>query len=301
MNNVFPSKILWFGEHSVIKGSKALAVPYSQFNGRWEWQNKTMGEDPESKQLLAFADYLIEGQQTNKGFPFIDGASLKKDLQNGLQFVSTIPRGYGLGSSGALCAAIYSHYAEKDEEDFYLGNLKYQLGLMESFFHGSSSGTDPLVCYLQKAIVIEPGQAITPIELHPPHSKEYHFFLLDTKIPRTTGTWVNHFLDNYEDKHYKQKIDTELLPLTDKAIELTIVGDYQRLFKVWEELSYFQYQFFNRFIPKSFRSLWLEALGEDHFRLKLCGAGGGGFLLGMSKRPIPQLSIKYPLLTFHSI
>jgi mevalonate kinase len=36
-------------------------------------------------------------------------------------------------------------------------------------------------------------------------------------------------------------------------------------------------------IPQSFQDLWQQGLDEGHFALKLCGAGGGGFLLGMGK------------------
>lgn len=37
---------------------------------------------------------------------------IEKDLQEGMYFDSSIPRGYGVGSSGAIVAAIYDKYAE---------------------------------------------------------------------------------------------------------------------------------------------------------------------------------------------
>ena len=40
-----------------------------------------------------------------------DFDKLDSDLQNGMYFDSSIPQGYGVGSSGALVAAFYDRYA----------------------------------------------------------------------------------------------------------------------------------------------------------------------------------------------
>ena len=46
---------------------------------------------------------------------------LKKDIDNGMYFDSSIPQGYGVGSSGALVASIYDKYA--DDKITVLENL----------------------------------------------------------------------------------------------------------------------------------------------------------------------------------
>ena len=38
--------------------------------------------------------------------------TLKNDVETGMYFDSSIPQGYGVGSSGALVAAIYDKYAK---------------------------------------------------------------------------------------------------------------------------------------------------------------------------------------------
>ena len=75
-------------------------------------------------------------------------------MKDGLYFDSSIPQGYGVGSSGALVAAIYDKYAsdkitvlENLTRDKLL-KLKSIFSMMESFFHGKSSGLDPLNSYL---------------------------------------------------------------------------------------------------------------------------------------------------------
>ena len=35
-------------------------------------------------------------------------------------------------------------------------------------------------------------------------------------------------------------------------------------------------------IPKLYRDLWSEGLSSNDYSLKLCGAGGGGFLMGIT-------------------
>ena len=77
-----------------------------------------------------------------------------------MYFDSSIPQGYGVGSSGALVASIYDQYAadkitvlENLTRDKLL-KLKQIFALMESFFHGKSSGLDPLNSYLSLPILI---------------------------------------------------------------------------------------------------------------------------------------------------
>ena len=48
-------------------------------------------------------------------------------------------------------------------------------------------------------------------------------------------------------------------------------------------ISLFQHRFFPEAIPLSFKNIWLEGLAGNDYKLKLCGAGGGGFILGFTK------------------
>ena len=50
----YPSKLLVFGEHTVLRGSQALAMPLPNYAGRWQFSNdKTKQYD-----LPKFADYI---------------------------------------------------------------------------------------------------------------------------------------------------------------------------------------------------------------------------------------------------
>ena len=40
---------------------------------------------------------------------------------------------------------------------------------------------------------------------------------------------------------------------------------------------------FKPMIPKDFHQLWAKGIESDDYFLKLCGSGGGGYILGFSK------------------
>ena len=143
---LFYSKILLFGEYGIIKNSKGLSIPYNFFNGALKSSKNLDSTAKESnKSLEKFALYLKEN--TNDELVVFDTESLLKDINNGLYFDSSIPQGYGVGSSGALVAAIYDKYAHdkitvlENLTREKLLKLKAIFGHMESFFHGNSSGS----------------------------------------------------------------------------------------------------------------------------------------------------------------
>ena len=49
------------------------------------------------------------------------------------------------------------------------------------------------------------------------------------------------------------------------------------------KLSDFQYQYFQEMIPKKYQQIWMDGLVSGDYTLKLCGAGGGGFMLGFTE------------------
>ena len=45
----------------------------------------------------------------------------------------------------------------------------------------------------------------------------------------------------------------------------------------------FQLNYLEKLIPPAFRRVWQEGLSGDLFKFKVCGAGGGGFILGVTR------------------
>src|SRR5690554_6545452 len=171
------SKVLLFGEYGIIKDSKGLAIPYNFYNGALKIDDNLSEIAQKSNQSLKnFATYLAQLSFNEPELVQFDLDSLNQDVAAGMYFDSSIPQGYGVGSSGALVAAVYDKYAKNKITVLENLNrnkllvLKKIFGRMESFFHGTSSGLDPLNSYLSLPILINSKDHIEPTGI--PSQKE---------------------------------------------------------------------------------------------------------------------------------
>ena len=109
---LFYSKILLFGEYGIIKDSKGLSIPYNFFKGALKTGSQPTEASRKSNQgLKQFARYLEKMQEEDPDLVTFDLDALNRDIEEGMYFDSSIPQGYGIGSSGALVAAVYHKYA----------------------------------------------------------------------------------------------------------------------------------------------------------------------------------------------
>lgn len=267
-------------------------MPINDFFGVWKYHRNTHDLAKLQQQLPFFKQYL-EKQGLKE---WVDTDKFTKNLEQGLYFDANIPTGYGVGSSGALCAGVLDKFGIKNKL-LSLPDLKEIFANMESFFHGASSGTDPLVSYLNYPILL--GDTIQQVML--PEKKEgnqYTLFLLDTGIKREASPFINGFLERCKDDHYNKKCQTQLVPLVDDAIHTFLNNQWDLLFSTIHELSLFQFRYFDFMILDTFKNIWLEGLSSDNFKLKICGAGGGGFLLGISSNHEKTATLlkHYPLI-----
>ena len=110
---LFYSKILLFGEYGIIKDSKGLSIPYNFYNGALKVDENASAEAIQSNaSLRRFVNYLEQLQKDQPDLVTFNLEVLKIDIERGMYFNSSIPQGYGVGSSGALVAAIYDKYAQ---------------------------------------------------------------------------------------------------------------------------------------------------------------------------------------------
>ncbi|MCB0503090.1 MAG: mevalonate kinase [Bacteroidetes bacterium] len=289
----FHSKILLFGEYSIIQESMGLTLPYDIFKGKLTFdqaKEQCPVEFANSNQnLFKFLKHL-RTLQTSDAFPVkLDLDKFEEELNAGLYFDSTIPQGFGIGSSGALVAAIYDRYAEDKimiTEDLTKENisfLKKIFGQMESFFHGTSSGVDPLICYINLPLLIRSKEDIEPVKVAPKANGKGAIFLIDTGTPRKTEPLVKYYMEKMEEGTFREFVDKQLKPFTNNCIQAFLNGDHATLFGHITKLSEFQFKHFKPMIPKLFNRLWKKGLDSGEYYLKLCGAGGGGFILGFTE------------------
>jgi len=284
---LFYAKILLFGEYGIIKDSKGLAIPYNAYRGALKASENLSGNALESNlNLDRFYTYLSALQTDLVAFNL---AALKKDIQNGMYFDSSIPQGYGVGSSGALVAAIYDKYAadkitvlENLTRDKLL-NLKTIFGLMESFFHGKSSGLDPLNSYLSLPILINSKDSIEPAGIPSQKEGKGAVFLLDSEQIGETGPMVSLFMNKMKNEGFRKMISEEFSTTTDACIDDFLQGNVKSLFGNVKALSKIVLTNFKPMIPPAFHKVWEQGISTNDYYLKLCGSGGGGYILGFTE------------------
>lgn len=292
---VYYSKVMLFGEYSIILGSMGLTIPYSHFNGELRFINKNSYTDlnfanQSNRQLKELKDYIIGLKESGKLICQFDTERLNNDLKKGLFFESTIPEGYGLGSSGALVAALYSEYAHNaivpragmPSKDIF--ELKNTFAQIESFYHGTSSGIDPLICYLKHPIVMENAQKVLSVGIPRRDILENDaIFLVNSGKPGKTGPLVKLFMEKIKNESFLNKIINHLIPLNNLCIQTLLSGNISEMYDHLKELSEFQLDHFPEMIPESIREIWQQGLKNNNFIMKLCGSGGGGFMLGFTR------------------
>ena len=176
-NTSFNSKILLFGEYGIMHNSDALSIPYKKFNGFLSISD-TLTEDQKisNRNIESLYKYIIQDKYLND---IINSDNLKEEIDSGLYFDSNIPIGSGLGSSGALVSSIISRYSKVDLKSFSNSEIKKIMSLVESKFHGNSSGFDPAVSYFNKPMLYS-NQKIKLIERIA--FKDFKVYIIDSLI-----------------------------------------------------------------------------------------------------------------------
>ncbi|KJD31596.1 mevalonate kinase [Tamlana nanhaiensis] len=284
---LFYSKILLFGEYGIIKDSKGLSIPYNFYNGalkKSDHPNETALES--NKSLKKYVDYLAA---INPDLVIFDLETLKADVNDGMYFDSSIPQGYGVGSSGALVAAIYDQYAKnkitvlENLTREKLLELKSIFSEMESFFHGKSSGLDPLNSYLSIPILINSKDNIEATGIPAQQNGKGAVFLIDSGIVGETAPMVSIFMENMKQEGFRNMLKDKFIKHTDACVEDFLSGNIKSLFKNTKQLSKVVLSHFKPMIPKQFHELWKKGIETNEYYLKLCGSGGGGYILGFTE------------------
>lgn len=284
---LFYAKILLFGEYGIIKDSKGLAIPFNAYRGALKSSNDLKGTAQDSNSnLLRFYNHLA---QLNSDKVTFNLEAFKKDIDSGMYFDSSIPQGYGVGSSGALVASIYDKYAAnkitvlENLTREKLLKLKEIFSLMESFFHGKSSGLDPLNSYLSLPILINSKENIEPAGIPSQKEGKGAVFLLDSEQIGETEPMVTIFMNKMKNEGFRKMISEEFAKHTDACIDDFLSGDISSLFGNVKKLSKVVLKNFKPMIPVAFHNIWEQGITTNDYYLKLCGSGGGGYILGFTE------------------
>jgi len=265
----YNAKLLLFGEYSILHGSKAFSFPINSFYAYWA--KKSVSDEA----LVSFTQHAVS--QLGE---LLDVERLEADIKQGCYIHSTIPFGYGLGSSGTVVAAYLDRYAISS--DITLHSLRNQMSQLESFFHGRSSGTDPLISYLNYPLVFHDQDNIELISRRL-SLDGLHFYLLDSGQPRQTKNLVNDYLQRFKsDQGFKEAMQ-DITTCNDEIIARALIPTATDLMQQIKYLSKLQYDHMQEMILENIQIHWQESLTDNTYAIKLCGAGGGGFYLVISQ------------------
>jgi len=260
------AKCILLGEHAILEGGSALALPIKNLRVEIEYLPSAEQEifmdiplDPQAK--LLFWDLLKEdfGDVETRGTYHVR---------------SRIPIGAGLGSSAALCVALHKLF-RKNISQYELIERAWK---SEFKFHGKSSGIDPATIAVEKALHFKNPSDFSALEISAQLRGTHIFVLFDTQVRRSTQNAIalTNSLKSRDHKQWKECI-AKLHRLVASGKEALETGDALLLGQAMNETH-----------------LQLSELGVSHEKLetlrnfaldqgavgaKLTGAGRGGFLL----------------------
>ena len=267
-----------------------LSIPYNFYKGAFKTSDA--GSDIAKKSnasLKKYLGHLRSLTQSGEILAQLDLTAFEADLENGLYFDSSIPQGFGVGSSGALVAAIYDRYAVQKiapdgnivREDLIA--LKQIFSQMESYFHGKSSGIDPTICYLNLPLLIKSKDDLGTVKIPAQTAGQGAIFLINSGQPGETQPMVSIFMEKLKEEGFRQMLKEQFTKYNDACIKSFLKGDIKPLFSNLKKLSGLLLENFSPMIPDSFHDLWKKGIDSNAYYLKLCGSGGGGFILGFTR------------------
>jgi mevalonate kinase len=144
------AKAILMGEHFVVHGSPALAVPVPQLN-----LSVTLAPAPEAAPLEGHLGHCVATALAALDAP--------ADLRVTASVTSSIPVGSGLGSSAALSLAVARAAAALLGRNVGLGALRDLSLACERAAHGRPSGVDTEVCLTGLPVFLDTGRRFLPL------------------------------------------------------------------------------------------------------------------------------------------
>ena len=165
-----PGKIILFGEHSVVYGQPAIAIPVLQVRATATVASadQLILQLPDLDQIYALSP---DRSGSDKDIPLAEAVRQVQDylsitkLPNlSIRMSSTIPIASGMGSGAAAAAAIIRgllrHFGAADSAEL-VANLTYNV---EKLFHGTPSGVDNTVVAYEQPVYFMRQQPKNHIE-----------------------------------------------------------------------------------------------------------------------------------------
>ena len=288
------SKLILIGEHSVVYGQPAIALPFPligvesvvEYSPGDIYLKSDLYEgviDNAPKLLLGIVSTIKHTLKELK-LPY-------KDLL--IEVKSTIPPGKGLGSSAAVATAVVKSLFAYSEQTYTNEQVLEFANIAETHAHGSPSGIDSLTVNSDKPVWYQREESVKYIET----KGDFHFIVADSGSEADTKTAVGTV--------------KELMKATPQKIERTMNHLGEITYQVRESLESSSKQMLGYLLNEAQKEL--VTLGVSNSRLnaiinlaleegalgaKLTGAGNGGCIIALAKNELHSKQLTDKLLSF---
>ncbi|WP_172369152.1 mevalonate kinase [Sporosarcina jiandibaonis] len=275
------SKLILIGEHAVVYGMPAIALPFPTIEAR-----ATIEEINNYKTILFESPYYSGPYQeipgSMEGIAVCINETLKYLMQKpeGLRVCleSTIPIGRGLGSSAAIAIAIVRGLFNYFKQELKDEKLKELVHISEKYAHGNPSGIDAAASSNDHPIWFERGNPITSLEIGSP----FYLVVADTgRIGNTRGA-----VESIKEKYNFDVVKTEqsLNSLEDHAFKAKSALISGEIGKLGETLDVAQRELTLLGVSDAGIDLLVSAAKKKGaLGAKLTGGGRGGCILALAK------------------
>jgi mevalonate kinase len=181
-----PGKIILFGEHAVVYGEPAIAVPLRQLRATASVETAPPGSG--LTLIAADLDRVIPIETASENEPLAAMARLTLEHLNAstpdatLTIRSDIPIASGLGSGTAVSTAMARALAAYLGYELPPADVSQLVYAVEKLYHGTPSGVDNTVIAYEMPVFFVRGQALETFEI----SGNFVFLIGDSGVPSST-------------------------------------------------------------------------------------------------------------------
>jgi mevalonate kinase len=294
VNASAPGKIILFGEHAVVYGRPALAVPVTQVHADVEITDSTrpgIWIDAPGINLLSElntlpSDHPIAAVVHN--FLFLSRVSSFPDLD--IKIASTIPVASGLGSGAAVTVAILralSSHLGHPMTDEQINAFAFEI---EKLHHGTPSGIDNTVVTYARPVYFVKGQPIETFTVGRP----FTIIIGDTGLSAPTKESVGDVRKLWEaDRERWEGVFDQVGDVVKQARHSVESGDWKALGRLMDQNHAFLQQM--TVSSPELDRLVSAARNAGALGAKLSGGGRGGNMIALVE-PIQSEAVAKSLM-----
>lgn len=275
-----PAKAILFGEHAVVYGEPAIAIPIHSVETQASFvsydnsdQNGFKIISPNINMNTSFENIPIEHPLKKLCLLLQDIIQFKHFPEKALVINSTIPIASGLGSSAASSVAVIKAFSEEYNANLTTQGISDIAFEIERIYHGHPSGIDNTVVSYNQPVYFKKGSPFSKIDLH----HQLNLIIAYTGIHSKTSDSVEEVRKHFDE--YKEFIH-DIGLITDEGKSALLDNNIQNL----GNLMYKNHMLLQKIdVSCSELDRLVEAaIAHGAVGAKLTGSGRGGNIIALS-------------------